>query len=135
MSYELVATGSILELSNISEYEGWLDEGDKGLLEIDLRLPVSGNDARSLEDKLKRAGVAGVRVTTASPMLRVYFTKGFPWLAVIAAAILGMVVIAVMVIGWRIFREVVPESLQPVVAGLGAVLLLGLGAVLLSRRL
>ncbi len=133
--YEYVAHGGILDVGQISQYESCLEENQRGLIELDLRLPVSQGVAAELENKLKQAGVEDVRVTTASPMLRIYFRKGFPWLAVIAAAILGMIVLAVMIVGWRLFKEVVPEGLQPLVGGMGLVLLLILGTVILSRRL
>jgi len=132
--YELLASGGILDAQQFSQYESYLGEGDRGLVELDLRLPVSQSVASELENKLKQAGVEDVRVPTASPMLRVYFRKGFPWLAIIAATILGIVILAVMIVGWRLFKEVVPPGLQPLVGGLGLVLLLTLGVVILARR-
>jgi hypothetical protein len=135
MSFQLIASGGILDVDELSQYESYLDEGQRGLIELDLRLPVSQSIASELEDKLRQAGVEEVRVTTASPMLRIYFRKGFPWLAVIAAVILGIIVLAVLITGWRLFKEVVPEGWQPLVGGLGLVLLIGLGIAILSRRL
>lgn len=134
MSYELLGSGGILDAAQLSRYENSLEEGDRGLVELDLRLPVSQSLAGELENKLKQAGVEGVRVTTASPMLRIYFQKGFPWLAVIAATVLAMMILAVMIVGWRLFKEIVPEEWQPLAGGLGLVLLLGLGVVILARR-
>lgn len=122
-------------MGQISQYESLLAEGDRGLIELDLRLPVSQGVASELETKLRQAGVEDVRVATASPLMRIYFRKGFPWLAVIAAAILGIIVLAILIVGWRLFKDVVPEALQPLVGGLGLGLLLVLGVVILSRRL
>lgn len=133
--YELQASGGILDVGQLSKYEDCLGEGDKGLVELDLRLPVSQGVAAELENKLKQAGVEDVRVTTASPMVRIYFKKGVPWLAVIAAAVLGMIVLAVMIVGWRLFKDVVPEGMQPLVGGLGMLLLLGLGVLIVAGRL
>lgn len=135
MAYKLMASGGLLDVAQFSQYESYLGEGDRGLVELDLRLPVSQGVASELENKLKQAGVTDVRVTTASPMLRIYFRKGFPWLAIIAATVLGIVILAVMIVGWRLYKEVIPEELQPLVGGLGLLLLIGLGIVLLSRRL
>ena len=134
MAYEFVASGGILDVTQISQYESCLGEGQRGLVELDLRLPVSQSVAAELENKLKQAGVEEVRVTTASPLLRVYFRKGFPWLAIIAATILGIVALAVMIAGWRLFKDVVPEEWQPLAGGLGLVLLLALGVVIVARR-
>jgi len=131
--FELVASGSLWDLSSLGSYESQLNEGDKGLLELDLTVPVSAGVAQELEDQLKQAGVAGVRVTTASPLLRIYFTKGFPWLAVIAAIILGLVVLAVLIVGWRLYKDVFPVPPPwPVSAAL--IIALVVGAVLIARR-
>lgn len=135
MSYKLMASGGILDAGQISNYESLLAEGDRGLVELDLRLPVPQSIASELESKLRQAGVEDVRVSTASPMLRIYFRKGFPWLAIIAATILGIIALAVLIVGWRLFKAVVPEALQPLVGGMGIVILLLLGMVILARRL
>lgn len=132
--FELVATGGYFELSSLGGYENQMAEDDKGLLELELSVPVSTGVAQNLEDQLRAAGIPGVAVTAASSQLRIYFTKGFPWLAVIAAIILGLVILAILIVGWRLFKDVVPEAWQPLVGGLGLVLLLGLGVVLLARR-
>ena len=70
MAYELVASGNLLDALELDWYENRLAEGDRGLLELDLRLPVSQDIASQLENQLRQRGVAGVRVTTASPLLR-----------------------------------------------------------------
>ena len=119
MAYQEVADGNAFELANLDNYEGYFGEGDKGLLEVDLRLPVTEGVAQTLEEHLRNAGVEGVRVTTASPLLRIYFRKGFPWLAVIAATLLGLVVLAVLVVGWRLYKDVVPEGLE----GIGLIII------------
>ena len=133
MAWEFIASGGILEAWQLSQYEGYLPEGDRGMLELDLRLPVSQSVALELETQLKQAGVEEVSVTTASPMLRITFRKGFPWLAVIAATILAMIILAVLIVGWRLFKEIVPEEWQPLAGGLGLALLLLLGVALVKR--
>ena len=134
MSYQLIGSGGIIDVAQLSQYEDSLGEGQRALLELDLRLPVSQGVANELESKLRQAGVEEVSVTAASPLLRIYFRKGFPWLAVIAATILSIVVLAVMIVGWRIFKEVVPEELQPMIGTAVIILLVVLGATLLVKR-
>lgn len=125
MAYELIASGGIIDVLQFSQCESLLAEGDRSLVELDLRWSPPVGVASELENKLRQEGVEDVRVTVASPMLRIYFRKGFPWLAVIAAIILATIVLLVLVTGWRIFREVVPEPLQfPV-----ALLVIGIAAV------
>ena len=129
--WEEVADGSFWELANLSQYEPYFEEGSRGLLELDLRLPVSADMARELENQLIEAGVAGVKVRTASPLLKIYFTKGFPWLAVIAAIILGLIALAILIVGWRLFRDIgVPvTSLLIIAGGIGVLVLAGMARV------
>ncbi len=125
--WQEVAEGSFWQLADLRQYEPYFEEGERGLLELDLRLPVSQNVAQDLEDMLREAGVADVKVRTASPMLQIFFKKGFPWLAVIALIILGSIVLAILIVGFRLFREI-PEALRIplLVAGVGIVALLAI---------
>ncbi len=132
MPYEIIATGNAFELTKLSGYEEQFAEQDRGVLELDLRLPVSQNIASQLEDKLRQAGVQGLSVVAASPMIRVYFTKGFPWLAVIVAAVLGLIAIVILIVGWRLFREVA-AVIPPVPLAIGLIAALVLGIMLVAR--
>ena len=133
MAWEQVAQGGPLDTYELGSYESYLDEGQRGLLELDLRLSVSQSVASELESRLRQAGVEDVSVRTASPMLRIQFRKGFPWLAVISAAILGMIALAILIVGWRFFREVVNTVPAPfnwlLVVGVVAI-----GIMILARR-
>ena len=129
----LVGSGSALDLINLGDYEGRLDEGDRGLLELDLRWGVSGQVAGQLQSRLSQAGVADARVVRASSMLRVYWTKGFPWLAVIVAAVLAMLVIVILILAFRLFR-VVAEVIPPVPLAIGLIAAAVLTVVVLSKQ-
>jgi len=133
MPWEEVAEGPVWTLGSLSQYENELEEGSRNLLELDLRLPVSKDVARQLEDTLKDAGVEGVRVTTASPMLKIYWRKGFPWLLVIVAAILGLIVLAALIISWRLFTyigAIAPAAIPLMaIAGIGLLVLIGVSMV------
>jgi len=122
MTWKLIGEGGIIDFSEAYQLEGEIAEGQKALMELDLRLPVSQGVAQELEDRLKEAGVEGCRVTTASPLIKIYFTKGFPWLPVIVGVILAMATLVILIIGWRIFKQVVPEGLQPLI---GTALIVG----------
>jgi len=129
MAWEFVAQGNVIDLANLGQYEGELPEGCFNRLELDLRLPVSDWIAQTLEDQLRSAGVPDVTVTTASPILRVYFRKGFPWLAVIAAAVLGLIALAILIVGWRLYKDV-SGDLPPPIPQMALIALLVLGAIL-----
>ena len=134
MAYEQIAEGNIWQLVNLSNYEYLIDEHQRGMVEIDLRYSIPQSIVDLLESQLQQQGVEELRVTTGSPLLRVYFRKGFPWLAVIAAIILALAVLAILIIGWRLFREIVPVGLQPLIGTIGIVVLIGLGLMVLTRR-
>ena len=134
--WEEVAEGGVLDLySGMRYYEQFIPEGSKVLCRFNLRTSLSPTTVNTLEQKMKDAGVKDVRVTTGSPVLNVYFTKGFPWLAAIAAIVL---VIAALIISWRILiwiEEAAPGSTKLLVwGGLGLVAILLLGAVTKTKR-
>ena len=112
MSWQQIAQGNVLDLANIDQYDDYIPEGDRGLIKLDLRTSVPQSVANELEDLLKQQGVEDAEVTRGSPRLNIYFRKGFPWLAVIAAIILAMAVIAILIISWKLFKEVIPEGAQ-----------------------
>ena len=132
MAWELIAFGSFLDATEIATYEGYLPEGAKGAIELDLRLPTPSWLVRELEYLLRQAGVAEVHVSSSGSILRIEYRKGIPWAAVIVAVVLGLIALAILIMGWRFFREVeefVPEPLKP---ALGILMLVGLGLLVLS---
>ena len=134
--WEEVAEGGVLDLySGMRYYEQFIPEGSKVLCRFNLRTSLSPTTVNSLEQKMKDAGVKDVKVTTGSPILNVYFTKGFPWLATIVAVIL---VIVALIISWRILiwlEEVTPGASKLLIwGGLGLVAILLLGAVTKTKR-
>jgi len=133
MGWQLVAEGSVTSLINLPQYEEELPEGSYNMLELALRLPVSDGVAQTLEDALVEAGIPDVKVVNfQNPHLQIYFTKGFPWLAVIVALVL---VAAILIISWRLLTYIgsVAPGAVPwlILAGLAAVTAAG---VYLIRR-
>ena len=124
MNYELVTSGGLGDVMRLKDYEFAFEEGQRGLLSLDLRTSVPSSIVKELESQLKQKGVSEARVTTGSPKLNIYFKKGSPALALIAAAILALAVLAVLIIGWNLFKQVVPTSLQPAFGTLGLLILM-----------
>lgn len=137
MSWKQVADGNFLDATELGSLEeNYIAEGQRGRIEIDLRVSVPSSVVSQLENELRQRGVQDVSVTTGSPMLRITYRKGFPWLAVIVAIVLGLIVLAILVIGWRFFREIVdiiPEPLRGV-AGIAIVAGIILGLVVLAKE-
>jgi len=133
MDWQLVAEGTATSLINLPQYEEDLPEGSYNMLELALSLPVTDGVAQELEDALKDAGVMDVKVVNfQNPHLQIYFTKGFPWLAIIVALVLAA---AILIISWRLLTyigSVAPWAVPWVLlAGIAAVTVVG---VCLVRR-
>ena len=132
--WQQVTQGEFLDLNKLRNYDDSLEEGQRGRLDLNLRFPIPGSVSTELEAKLKDAGVEEAKVNTIGQKMKIGFRKGFPWLAVIAAIILGLVVLAILIMTWTFFKEVVPEGLQPFIGTLGLlVILLGLAALALHK--
>ena len=124
MSWELVAKGGSLDLINLSQYENQIEEGQKQWLRLELRAPVPQELVNELQQKLNDYGVKDALVTTGSPVLNIYFRKGFPWLAIIAVLVLTL---AIMIIGWALFKDLgAPLTSVLVLAGLAGLAIVGL---------
>lgn len=134
MAYELVAQGGILDAADLASYEDYFGEGDNGVLELNLRISPPTGVAQELENALIAAGVEGARVTTGSPKLLIYYTKGFPWLAIIAAVILGLIVLAILIVGWSLWKEVIPDIPGAGFLTWGVLLAIGVILVIASTR-
>ncbi len=124
MSYEAVVSGSFLDLRNLANYDSAFEEGQRGKLQLNLRATVPSGMVRELEKRLRAQGVEDLSVTGSSRRVDVKFRKGFPWLAVIAATILALAILAVLIMGWTIFKEVVPAKMQAAVGTFGIVVIL-----------
>ena len=131
-----VTEGGVIDLySGMQYYEQFIPEGSRAVWRFNLRQSLSPSMVNTLQQRLEAAGVKDVKVTTGSPVLNIFFTKGFPWLAIIVVIIL---VIAVLIISWKVLvwvEEVAAGSTRLIVWGaLGIVGILLLGAVVKTKR-
>jgi hypothetical protein len=133
MAWELLANGSLLDARHIAQYESKIQEGQRALLELDLRAPLPPGIVTELETKLRERGVKEIQVSTASPLLRISWRKGFPFLSVVLAIILGIVILAILIVGWRLFREVAGVVPAPVLTS-GLILVIAIVALMAWRR-
>lgn len=134
MAYQQIAEGGVLSLVNLGDYEGSFEEGSKGKLELVLRTPVSSDIISELNSIFSSQGIPAY-AEAGSPILNIYFEKGFPWLAVIVAAVLGLIALAILIVSWRLFKEVpgaiIPVSLLALAVIAGATVL---GIYLVRRK-
>ena len=133
MAWEQIASGELLDARDIERYEARINEGQRALLELKLRAPAPEYIVAELQSQLQKAGVWEAQVTTGSPLLRVSWRKGFPFLPVVVGIILSLIVLAIIIMGWRLFREVVEVVPAPVITG-GLILVLVVVAMLAWQR-
>ena len=133
MAWEEVAEGPSWSLFGLSQYENELEESSYNWLQLNLRLPVTQGVAQEVENLLRDAGVEGVKVSTASPVLNIYFKKNPPWLAIIAAIALASIVLAALIVGWKLFTyvgEIAPNVVPLLaIAGIGVLTLIGVAII------
>jgi len=120
--WEQVAEGTMADLKDASTYEDRVQEGTRGRLQLTCRMPVPVTAATTLQGALDIQRVAGAKVSVSSNTLSVVYRKGFPWLAVIVAAILGIIVLAVLIVSWMFFRELAAAGVPPWLIVSGAIL-------------
>ncbi|MDD5060776.1 MAG: hypothetical protein PHN44_00650 [Candidatus Marinimicrobia bacterium] len=115
--YEMVGQGTNLNLYDMPNYETFIEEGQRVQVRLNCIFSVPQSVLSSLQSALNYAGVEEARVTSSGNMVYITFRKGFAWLAVIASIILGLVLLAIVVTTWQIFREVGPGSSGLLIAG------------------
>jgi len=131
MTWELVTSGELTSLANLSDYEEYIEEHQMACLSLNLRVAPTADIVSTLQSKLEEAGVLEANVRAVGNRLDIKFRKGFPWLAVVVAAVLGLIVLAILIVTWQLFKEI-PEGAQGavaiivVVAILAAIVIVGL---------
>lgn len=123
MAYDLVASGGVVDLPFIGQYEEAFPEGSKGLLRLYLRSPVPQDVLDALNNEFSEQGV-NAYAEAGSPIVNIYFQKGFPWLGVIAAIVVGLIALAILIVIWQLFKE------SPVAASLLALASIAAATVL-----
>ena len=132
MAYEFVAQGGALDTEGVGQYEGALAEGQRAILEIDLRVTPPGWAVDALTREMSSRGIPEFGISETGRTLSIWWRKGMPWLAIIVAGLLGLIVLVILVMGWRLFREVVGLVPGPLKSAMGLLLLLGLGLLVLG---
>ena len=133
MAWEQIANDGLLDATDIERYETYIGERQRALLELDLRIPAPNYVVTELQSQLQQAGVKEAQVTVGSSSLCVSWRKGFSFLPVVVGIILGLIVLAILIVGWRLFREVAEVIPAPVITG-GVILMLVMVAMLVWQR-
>jgi hypothetical protein len=107
MNWMQIASGNVVSAVEISSYEEHIEEGRHVKLTFNLRSAPTQDIITQVQEELNNAGVTEGIASSTGNNLTVTYKKGFPWLAVIVGIVLGLVVLAVLIVGWVLFKEVV----------------------------
>lgn len=128
MAWQTVAEGSGKTLATIIGYEDQVAEGQRGRLSLSLTNPLSPNIANQLQNQLDAYGVIEAQVSTSGKNCDITYRKGFPWLAIIVAIVLGLMVLAILIVSWQFAKEMPVQfsllALGALAAGAGLVVYL-----------
>jgi len=100
-----IAEGSGINLATVVGYEDEVAEGQRAKLRLNLTNPLSPSVADDLQQQLDNQGVTDAEVITVGSSVDIIYRKGFPWLVVIVAVILGLIALAILVVSWQFYKE------------------------------
>ena len=132
MAEQIIAKGNAWDLGDLSDYESYFAEGDKGRLDIKLRTSVPNAVVKGIDSAIRAAGVkltAPVSQTHSTPTLHICFKKGLAPLAIIAAAVAAGIFVIFLVTAWQISR--LPAELAATGVEIAVIVAIIAGAVVL----
>lgn len=130
MAYKQIASGNVAELANLGQYEAQIEEGGRCLLELDLLVSAPSWAVSQLKEQMTLHGIPEANVQSASPKLQVFWRKGFAWIPLIIVLVLAL---ALLIIGWRLFKDIA-ATIPPIPLAIGFVLLAAGILVFAARR-
>jgi len=113
MMWDKVADGNLSTLRNLSVYENALPEGQRARLDLTLKVPVSSQLVKDVESALRSANISQLSVTSSGNRISVFYRKGFPFLFILSATLIGMIVLTILIVGWQLWREIVQTIGKP----------------------
>ncbi len=120
MAWEEFASGT--NINDIAGYESQVPEETRAMLELQCKVPVPSTNISWLRNSLSWAGIQDLNVSSSGSIIRITYRKGAFWIPLIISLI---IVLAIVIIVWRFYREVA-DVIGPIPA---TALLIG-GAVL-----
>jgi len=121
-----IAEGDSTNIGNLGAHESRFAEGDRGILQLDLKYIPPGTDTilKGIDASLK---AVGVNLWKSSEILdgrrvRIFFQKGLGPLAIIAAVVVASVLLLLLV-KWQILK-IDPKTWIPIILAVVAILFL-----------
>jgi len=109
MTAELIATGNLVTLPHLGDFEDRFKEGDEGRLDLTLRWGAPQAAIDALDSELRRRGVTLTRKVSqtagsSSAKVRIWFKKTIAPLAIAAIVISVAIAIVILLVGWALYR-------------------------------
>jgi len=122
MAWELIGSGDRSNLNTLPTYEAELAEGQDARVDFKFVTYVPSFQVDALRNSLSMAGVTNLKVVSSGDTIQIFYTKDPWWLPVIIIAVLAL---AILIISWLFYREVVHDT-----GPIGGFLLLATGALI-----
>lgn len=130
MAWQTVGEGDRWNIGDLGDLEQVMPEGSRGRLTLQFDSPVASDFVVQLSEALRDAGVADLDVKAQGRFLNIFFRKGFPWLAVIAAIIVASIFLLIALVAWRFAVESPAQFSLVIIAGAGLLV----AAALVARK-
>ena len=130
MTWQQVASGDLGDLMNLQQYEAEVDEGQRALLRLNTDITPPQDFVSGIQNILQGKGVPECSVYTEAKALLIRYRKGFHWLTVIAAIVIGIIILAIAISSWQLFKEV-SEMLPPTTISIGIILALAIAGIVI----
>jgi hypothetical protein len=141
--WQEIGSGTVLSSPEIADLLGQVPGDTRVQLTLDLTASPGAWVVNELQNVLSAAGVPGVHVSTGSPVLNISWlhNPGVPYrgarvvamdpFTAVAIILASLAVIAIVVLGWRLYQDV-PTVLKPAVI-IGGLAVVGIIAYALAR--
>lgn len=141
-SLELIATGGILDIHRIGDYDDHFAEGDEGMVDLEFEHMPDNLFLDALEQGLLTAGVTltrGLELVEGSAHVKIWFRKELPAVPLIAGVLVALGIATLLIfVGWGLFKVI--SKVDPTILGWQiifaiAIIVVGLliAAVLIAR--
>ena len=113
MRWVAVVSGKLSDLPSLENYENEIVEGQRTRLDLLLRSDALSETVNDLREALAARGVPAT-VTSRGKTISITTQKGAPWLLLIMGALIGLIILAILLVSWQLWKEVaevVPNTL------------------------
>ena len=100
--WQELASGTGVDIISAAVHEHKVEEGERARLVVGLKNPIDSQTAEGIVRHLSAKGVEELSVKTSGKTVDISYRKGAAWLAVTIA---GIVLLAIVVVSWRFYRE------------------------------